>query len=78
MGRRPVGRRSDARIGPEPTLVESLNEGFKVDTKGVSSPIEFTRDYHRGLVAPRPYSHDYQTKKFKACGAYSDYQKFVK
>ena len=70
-----------ARIGPEPTRekrVESSNKGFKVDTKGVSSPVEYTKDDHRGLVALRPYSYDNQTKKFKPHGNYSDYKKFVK
>ena len=72
---------SMARLGPEPTrekLIESLGKGIKVDTKGVSSPVEFTKDDHRGLVLLRPYGYDYQTKKFRAYGKYSDYQSFVK
>ena len=72
---------SIARLGPEPTrekLVESLNKGFEVDTKGVSSPLKYTKDDHRGLIGLRPYSYDYQTKKFKAYGSYSDYQKYIK
>ena len=70
-----------AKLGSEPTrekLVEMLNKGIEVDTKGVSAPLEYTKDDHRGLVALRPYSYDYASKKFKAYGKYSDYQKYVK
>lgn len=70
-----------AKAGPEPTrekLVASLENGFEVDTRGVSSQIKFTRDDHRGPVVLRPYSYDFQSKKFKAYGKYSDYEKFVK
>ena len=72
---------SIARVGPEPTrekLVESMNKGFEVDTKGVSSQLKYTKDDHLGLVVLRPYSYDYKNKKFQAYGKYSDYQKFVK
>ena len=72
---------SIARIGPEPTrekLIASMEKGFEVDTKDVSSPVKYTKDNHLGLMLLRPYSYDYQTKKFKAYGKYSDYQKFVK
>ena len=72
---------SVARIGPEPTrekLVESMNKGFEVDTKGVSAPLKYSTDDHRGLIGLRPYSYDYQTKRFKAYGKYSDYQKYIK
>lgn len=70
-----------AKLGAEPTrekLVELLNKGIEVDTKGVSAPLEYTKDDHRGLVALRPYSYDYASKKFKSYGKYSDYQKYVK
>ena len=72
---------SIARAGPEPTrekMVEAMSKGFEVDTKGVSSALKYTRDDHLGLVVLRPYSYDYQTKKFKAFGKYSDYEKYVK
>ena len=72
---------SIARVGPQPTrekLVESMNKGFEVDTKGVSSQLKYTKDDHLGLVVLRPYSYDYKNKKFQAYGKYSDYQKFVK
>ena len=70
-----------AKIGPEPTrekLVESMDKGFEVDTRGLSSQIKYTKDNHFGLVVLRPYNYDYQAKRFKAYGKYSDYQKFVK
>jgi len=72
---------SIARAGPEPTrdkLVESMGKGFEVDTKGVSSQLKYTKDDHLGLVVLRPYNYDYQVKKFKAYGKYSDYEKLVK
>ena len=70
-----------AKAGPEPTrekLVAMLNAGIQVDTKGVSSPLKYTRDDHRGLIGLRAYTYDFQTKKFKAFGQYSDYEKFIK
>ena len=70
-----------AKMGPEPTrekLVEMLNKGFEVDTKGVSSPMKFTETDHRGLVGLRPYSFDYQSKQHKAYGKFSDFDKFIK
>lgn len=72
---------SVAKLGPEPTrekLVALLNAGFEVDTKGASSPLKYTKDDHRGLTGLRPYSYNYQTKRFKPIGQYSDYDKFVK
>ena len=72
---------SIAKTGPEPTrekLVEYLAKGFEVDTKGASSSLKYTKDDHRGLLELRPYSYDYQTKKYKAYGKYSDYSHLVK
>jgi branched-chain amino acid transport system substrate-binding protein len=69
------------KVGPDPTrdkLVESMNKGFEVDTKGVSSPLKYTATDHLGLVVLRPYNYDYAAKKFKAHGKYSDYEKLVK
>lgn len=68
------------KAGAEPTrdkLVAAMESGFEVDTRGASSAIKFTKDDHRGPVVLRPYSYDYQTKKFKAYGKYSDYEKVV-
>lgn len=70
-----------AKVGPEPTrekLVTMLNNGFQVDTKGVSAPLKYTKDDHRGLISLRAYSYDYQAKKFKPYGQYADYAKFIK
>ena len=72
---------SIAKLGPEPTrekLVAMLDKGLEVDTKGASSPLKYSKDDHRGLTGLRPYSYNYQTKKFKPVGQYSDYDKFVK
>jgi branched-chain amino acid transport system substrate-binding protein len=69
-----------ARIGPEPTrekLVASMDKGFELDTKGLSSPVKYTKTDKRGLIGLRPYVYDYQTKRFVAFGQYSDYTKFV-
>ena len=70
-----------SKVGPEPTrekLVEMLNRGFEIDTKGLSSQLKYTPDNHLGLVVLRPYSYDYASKQYKAYGKYSDYQKYVK
>ena len=72
---------SIARIGTEATrqkLVESMGKGFVVDTKGISSQIKYTPEDHYGPALARPYRYDYQSKKFKAYGAYADYQKYLK
>ena len=72
---------SIARTGPEPTrakLVESMNKGFVVDTKGLSAPIRFTKDDHVGPNVLKFFGYDYGTKKFKAFGEYSDYVKYTK
>ena len=69
-----------AKAGPEPTrekLVASMDEGFQLDTKGLSSPVKYTKNDKRGLIGLRPYVYDYAAKQFKAFGEYSDYVKFV-
>ena len=70
-----------SKVGPEPTrekLVTMLNNGIQVDTKGVSAPLKYTKDDHRGLIGLRAYTYDFQAKKFKAFGQYADYAKFIK
>ncbi len=70
-----------AKAGPQPTrekLVALLNAGIAVDTKGISSPLKYTRDDHRGMPALRAYTYDFQARKFKAYGQYADYEKFIK
>ena len=69
------------KVGPEPTrekLVNLLNKGLEVDTKGLSSLIKYTPDNHLGLSLLRPYGYDYQAKAYKAYGSYADYQKYLK
>ncbi len=70
-----------ARTGAEPTrakLVESMNKGFSVDTKGLTAPITFTPDNHTGPVAFRMLGYDFGAKKYKPYGDFSDYTKYVK
>ena len=72
---------SIARLGNEPTrakLVESMNKGFTVDSRGLAAPITFTKDDHTGPVVLKTFGYDYATKKFRAYGEYSDYLKYVK
>jgi branched-chain amino acid transport system substrate-binding protein len=68
-------------LGAEPTrakLVTMLNAGIEIDTKGVSAPLKYTKDDHRGLVSLRTYTYDFKTKKFLAFGQYADYEKYMK
>ncbi len=70
-----------ARTGPEPTrakLVESMNKGFTVDSKGLAAPITYTATDHTGPVAFRMIGYDFGTKKYKAFGEFSDYAKYLK
>ena len=69
------------KVGPQPTrakLVEHLNKGFTLDTRGLTAPITYTPTNHAGPVALKVFDYDYATKKFKSIGEYSDYQKFLK
>ena len=70
-----------AKTGREPTrakLVESMNKGFTVDTKGLSAPITFTADNHTGPVAFRMIGYDFGAKRYKPYGEFSDYVKYTK
>ncbi len=72
---------SIARTGAEPTrakLVESMNKGFSVDTKGLTAPMTFTPDNHTGPVAFRMIGYDFGAKKYKPFGEFSDYVKYTK
>lgn len=69
------------RAGPEVTrakLVEVMNKGLEVDTKGISAPFKYTATDHTGRMAVRPYRYDYDKKQFVGYGSYADYQKFLK
>ena len=70
-----------AKLGTEPTrakLVETMNKGFVVDSKGLAAPITYTKDNHTGPVVLKMFGYDYATNKFKHFGEYSDYQKYTK
>lgn len=75
-----VAAEAVAKIGPDPTrakLVAFMDKGFELDTKGLSSPVHYTTNDKRGLIGLRPYIYDYDAKRFKAFGQYSDFTKFV-
>jgi branched-chain amino acid transport system substrate-binding protein len=70
-----------AKVGPEPTrakLVESMNKGFVVDSKGLAAPFTYTPTNHSGPVVLKMFGYDYASKKFKHFGEYSDYAKYTK
>lgn len=70
-----------ARMGDAPTrakLVETLAQGFSVDSKGLAAPIVFTKDDHTGPQLLKMFSYDYAAGKFKAFGDYADYAKYTK
>ena len=72
---------SIGKLGPEPTrakLVESMNAGFVVDSKGLAAPITFTKDNHTGPAVLKVIGYDYTANKFKPYGEFSDYLKYVK
>ena len=72
---------SISRIGTEPTrakLVESMNKGSEVDTKGISAPLKYSPTDHTGRMAVVPYKYDYQTKRFVSFGSYEQSQKYMK
>ena len=70
-----------AKAGPEPTrakLVETMNKGFVVDSRGLAAPFTFTPTNHTGPVVLKMFGYDYAGKKFKHYGEYSDYAKYTK
>ena len=69
-----------AKLGPAPTrakLVESMNKGFVVDSKGLAAPITYTPSNHTGPVVLKMFGYDYATNKFKHYGEYADYSKYT-
>lgn len=69
-----------AKLGPDVSrekLVAMLNKGFSVDSKGLSAPISYTSDNHRGLVELKPFGYDYGTRRFKSYGTYEDSRRYV-
>jgi len=59
-------------------LVDSMANGFSVDTKGLTAPIVYTKDDHSGLKVHKLISFDYATGKVKHHGEFRDYEKYVK
>jgi len=76
-----MGAESLAKAGPQPTrakLVEVMNAGFVVDTKGLAAPVTYTPNNHTGPTVLKIFGYDYAGKKFKHFGEYSDYAKYTK
>jgi branched-chain amino acid transport system substrate-binding protein len=76
-----MGAESLAKAGPQPTrakLVEVMNAGFVVDTKGLAAPVTYTPTNHTGPTVLKIFGYDYAGKKFKHYGEYSDYAKYTK
>ncbi len=68
-------------VGPQPTrakLVEYLNKGFTLDTKGLMAPVTYTSTNHDGPILFKVFDYDYKAKKFISFGDYADYAKYTK
>jgi branched-chain amino acid transport system substrate-binding protein len=75
-----MGAESLAKAGPQPTrakLVEVMNKGFVVDSKGLAAPISYTPTNHTGPSVLKLFGYDYAAKKFKHFGEYTDYAKYT-
>jgi hypothetical protein len=59
-------------------LVEVMNAGFVVDSKGLAAPVTYTPSNHTGPTVLKIFGYDYAGKKFKHFGEYSDYAKYTK
>ena len=59
-------------------LIESMAQGFTVDTKGLTAPIIYTKDDHGGPKVHKLISFDYATGKIKHHGEFRDYEKYVR
>ena len=69
-----------ARAGADPTrakLVDALDKGFVVDSKGLAAPISYSRTNHTGPQVLKVFGYDYASNKFKAFGDYNDYRKYT-
>ena len=76
-----MGAESLAKAGPEPTrakLVDVMNKGFVVDSKGLAAPITYTPTNHTGPSVLKVIGYDYAGKKFRHFGEYSEYLKYTK
>ncbi len=69
------------KTGPAPTrakLVDTLNKGLTLDTKGLTAPIAYTPTNHAGPTVLKMFGYDYAANKFKPYGDYGDYVKYTK
>ena len=72
---------SIARLGNNPSrsaLVESLSQGFTVDSRGLASPYIYTKDNHDGPRLLKMIGYDYTAGKFKSYGEFRDYEKYTR
>jgi branched-chain amino acid transport system substrate-binding protein len=70
-----------AKLGNDPSrakLVETLDKGFSVDSKGLAAPFAYTKDDHAGPKVLKMFGYDYGSNSFKHFGEYADYAKFTK
>ena len=59
-------------------LVDTLAQGFTVDSQGLAAPIVYTKDDHTGPKVLKMFGYDYGTNKFKAFCEYSAFEKYTK
>jgi branched-chain amino acid transport system substrate-binding protein len=59
-------------------LIDSMSQGFTVDTKGLTAPIVYSKDDHGGPKVHKLISFDYATGKIKHHGEFRDYEKYVR
>ncbi len=67
-------------LGASPSrakLVQSMANGFTVDTKGLSAPVVYTKDDHGGLRVHKMVGFDYAAGKVKHFGEFRDYEKYL-
>jgi len=58
-------------------FIKGLEKISKIDTQGISDAISYSPKDHIGLSSTRPYTYNYDTKKFEAIGEYSDYSEYI-
>jgi branched-chain amino acid transport system substrate-binding protein len=69
------------KLGPNPSrakLVEILDQGFTVDSKGLAAPFAYTKDDHAGPKVLKMFGYDYGSNSFKHFGEYADYAKYTR
>ncbi|MDE2455742.1 MAG: hypothetical protein KGL43_19310, partial [Burkholderiales bacterium] len=58
-------------------LVEAMNKGFTVESRGLAAPIVYTKDNHTGPVVLKMFGYDYGNNQYKHFGEYADYAKYT-